>query len=261
MNVFFYLWIAAQIIAESFPISSSGHQLLIAKTFSSTVFNNTALYHSIANILHLPTLCIVLRYFFPAINKVVRQWHIRSLVQAGLLLFIVDAITAIFYFFIIPKVTATIVLLIGFIMTTLLLLGVSYYRNSLSGYSYLFQAIILGVAQSCAFLPGISRLAITYGAACALGHSPANAFALSWLIVLPLFAAAATKSVITVANAGLLGQLLQPDILLVIIISSIVAWYGFVWFAQRAEKQQLQGIAGYMLLPILYTCLLLLQGK
>ncbi len=260
MNIFFYIWTAIQIIAESFPISSSGHQLLVVKSFSVATYN-FLFSHAVADLLHIPTIAIVITFFWQEIKKLFIEWNVKNYFYYSGLLLLVDSITAFFYFFVIPPITSTICLLLGFTITAFLLYFSQHYTNRFAGFSYVTQAIILGIVQSCACIPGISRLAVTYCTALALGHRSAQSFMIAWAVVLPLLCAATLKSVITVVNHPLRAQLLQPHILLVIIISSMIAWYGFVWFAHKANKQQLKGIALYMVLPILYTCILIAKGK
>lgn len=57
------------------------------------------------------------------------------------------------------------------------------------------KALIIGLVQGIALLPGISRLATTYTAARWLGLHPRKAFEISWLIAVPLFLAASAQGV------------------------------------------------------------------
>ena len=121
MNILFYFWIAAQIIAESFPISSSGHQLLYAKIMHAFgIYNHNHMFHaSIAHLLHIPTVVIVLIYFWSQLKGISTSSIKKNAVNGMVLIGIVDCISALSYLFLIPSLTNSVILFIGFTLTAL----------------------------------------------------------------------------------------------------------------------------------------------
>jgi undecaprenyl pyrophosphate phosphatase UppP len=83
-----------------------------------------------------------------------------------------------------------------------------------------------------------------------MGLSLLHSFFISWLIYIPLMAAAIIKSTINLYQKGTLAQLLNWRICLVMLVSGIVSWYVFtrVLFLILVNKWWLFG--WYMLIPI-----------
>jgi undecaprenyl pyrophosphate phosphatase UppP len=108
----------------------------------------------------------------------------------------------------------------------------------------------MGIAQSCAFLPGISRLAITCCAGYLYGYSLADAFFLSWLMQAPLMAAAIAKAVWHLSKDSQLQQVLNPAVVLVILGSSGISWMLLCAVKYSIFVHLWYLFAGYMLLPI-----------
>lgn len=74
---------------------------------------------------------------------------------------------------------------IGFIITSLVLLSTRYVRTRDAETPTVVAALLIGLAQGCAVLPGISRSGSTIAAALWLGVRPDRAFELSMLMSLP----------------------------------------------------------------------------
>ena len=125
-----YTWIAAQIIVEVMPISSSSHLRLLEawfkKAFSwdvSDYFNKRHISVSDAyHIFHLPTLLVVLYYFSPYW----RTWFAEPsiLMHIAFLVLISDAITICFYY-LFKKYSISWPLIFGMCITALALLFTS----------------------------------------------------------------------------------------------------------------------------------------
>ena len=213
--------IVTQIIAESLPISSSGHVALVSLITNRWLkIANASLPDFLDNLLHGTALLAILIVFF-------KDWFVpvKKLLQAcarflskakplsfaqknlfyiffkiiGLVL-VCDLVTSIFYFAIKIKFAGVfcspesaganpVFLLAGFVITMLLLFSLKLQNkraNNPPDVLDLKKALILGAVQGCALLPGISRFASTYVAGCWLNLKPARAFQISFLIHLPL---------------------------------------------------------------------------
>lgn len=199
-----------QIIAESFPVSSSGHcnLLILFLKMSEKNFLSCADYisrggiyspsflESFDHVLHLVTLLVLAVFFFDRWK--VYLMRLRSCLPIILKLIalvgLADIITALLYvFFKIYPVSMP--LIVGFGITAIAL-GSLYKCTEKNNNTFnIYTALILGLVQGLALLPGISRLATTYVAARWLGLQPRKAFEVSWLIAVPLFLAASAQGI------------------------------------------------------------------
>ena len=251
-----YIWMAAQIILEMLPISSSTHLRLLEQWFVRKFSWNITDYFKERNIslsdvyhfLHLPTLLIVLFYYSP---RWISWFRVPAELQrVALLIFIADAITVCIYY-LFKKYSISWPLLFGMCITALSLLLTSTCEPFNSSYEWnVMGAVFLGIAQGIALLPGISRLAFTTAAGCCLGLSLLTAFFVSWMIYIPLMTAAIAKSTINLYQKGTLIELLNWRTCLVMLVSGIVSWYVFtrVVFLILVNKWWLFG--WYMIIPI-----------
>lgn len=265
-----------QIIAESLPISSSGHvallELVIKKLYGYEVF----LPDFIDHLLHGTALLAILMVFF-------KDWFYPSkkLFQACVqitfskkpltftqkklfaiffkiigLVFVANLITGILYFsikFLFKDFfTYTIFLLSGFIITMLLLLSLAFKKQQNIQVLDLKKALILGCVQGLATLPGISRFASTYVTGYWLNLKPARAIQLSFLLHLPLIIAAffilGLKPLLS--NYEILYKLNFCNIL-IILLATILAILCLKLAYKLAIKNNLWWFGVYMLIPIL----------
>jgi undecaprenyl-diphosphatase len=263
---YMYLWIAAQIIIEMLPISSSGHlallELLLKKYASFDIkkfFASEKILQSIYYFLHGPTLLIVAIYFFS------RWWNLffRSNGIAWHLivyLLIADFITGLMYLFS-KKYKISIPLGLGFVITMIVLFSTSFCIGSKSVLLLsFFDAIILGFVQGLASLPGISRLAFTCSIGCWLGFSLYDAFFLSWTMQVPLMAAAFSKSCKDLYQIRGFTQVLNVPIGLVILFSSGVSVIVMKLLLQMTQNNTFYLFGWYMFLPLIVWMVIKFEG-
>lgn len=102
---------------------------------------------------------------------------------------------------------------------------------------HFLDVCVLSVVQSIALLPGLSRLAFTCAAGCFLGFPLATAWSLSWLMYIPLMAAAVTKSMLWLYQQKGNVQLLNLPMVLVMLSSGIISLVivqSLTWFIQSS---------------------------
>lgn len=254
--VLLYIWIAAQIILEMLPISSSTHLRLLEQWFMRRFSWNINDYFRQLNItcadvyhvMHLPTLLVVLIYFSPYWLEWFKQPAL--LIQMGLRVLIVDVITICFYY-LFKKYSISWPLIFGMSITALSLL-----LTSICDPMHLFfklgllDAAFLGIVQGIALLPGISRLAFTTAAGCCLGLSLFQAFFVSWLIYMPLMLAAIVKSSINLYQTGTLAQLLNWRICLAMLVSGVISQIVLLGVVRLIIANKWWLLGWYMLIPI-----------
>lgn len=255
--VYVYFWIAAQIIIEMLPISSSGHltllQMLLKKYAAFDIdayFTHKKMLTAFYYFLHGPTLFVITFFFF-------RVWRAYLFSPAGIAwhllgaLVLADFITIVLYFTL-KKMKATSPLGLGFIITmaALFLTVWCHCSKPIIQMNYI-DAAVLGLVQGLAVLPGISRLAITTAAGCWLGYSVADAFFLSWTMHVPLMVAAFMKSLKDLHQLGALTQVLNLPLGLVMLVSSGISILIMKLLLQSACQNYWYLFGWYMILPLI----------
>jgi undecaprenyl pyrophosphate phosphatase UppP len=269
--LFISFWIAAQIILEMLPISSSGHLWLLRTVFKHFYAFDVERYFSTRSkdlapsergiqknidiktvyyFLHGFTLAVILLYFGTQwIGFVFHDATIdfKPLLWVG----VADSITAFFYF-LLQKKTLNIPLSCGFIITALCLFLTAWCSGTLPITEWNFmEAVILGLAQSVALLPGISRLALSVAVACWLGFSLIDTLSLSWMIQAPLMGAACAKSSYELLKTCNYQQLLNLRMGLVMLISSGISWYALRLVVYTVQENMLYLFGWYMFVPLI----------
>ena len=88
-------------------------------------------------------------------------------------------------------------------------------------------AILIGVAQICALIPGASRSGVTISAARFLGYDRVTAARLSLLLSVPTIAGAGLLKSLDLMKSG--DSTLGIDAALVIVLSAVIAWLAISW--------------------------------
>ncbi|WP_053364676.1 undecaprenyl-diphosphate phosphatase [Bacillus sp. FJAT-27251] len=91
------------------------------------------------------------------------------------------------------------------------------------------DAIIVGLAQAVALIPGISRSGATIVAAMGLGMKPETALRFSFLLYIPVSLGGTLLSITDIANDPNLGQLFIPY-LGAFLVSIIASYFALKWF-------------------------------
>lgn len=194
-------------IAEWFPISSSGHLVL----FSYLLDYKGSLQFDVA--LHFGTLMAVFVYFGKDIVDIIEallkgRWASQE-ARMGLLLIVASIPAAIigFFFerFIEQAFSSLGVVALGFGITALLLFIASLDFNGESRKIGYWQALVIGVSQAFAILPGISRSGSTISAGLLLGLDEKSAVKFSFLMSIPVVFGA---GIVTIGN-----ERLSPDLI------------------------------------------------
>lgn len=189
-------------VAEFLPISSSGH-LVLAQSLLNVNHPGVRL----EVVLHLGTMVSILLYYrrtLAALVAGVFRGERASWTTAGhIVLSAVPA--ALFYFLCEDKVDAFFEdarAVGGFLVFTgLVLLALRWMRCG-DGPVTAPRALLIGIAQALAVLPGVSRSGLTIASARMAGVAPDRAAEFSFLMCLPLLAGAALLDALHPAAAG-----------------------------------------------------------
>lgn len=258
--IFIYVWLVAQLILESWPVSSSGHLMLLERGWS--YFCSCIVWPSLEVkevwyvLIQIPTIVIVSLFFLSRwwfiVRHLPRCWRIIFPLIGYV--FVADCMTAVWYLIIKKYQLCTIPLWCGFALTGLTLYALRWIPEGRKSCT-LQKAIILGCVQGIALLPGLSRLACTFVAARVMGISSRRSFELSWIIELPLISAAAFVGCIEYYMHPTV-QILSPQIVFAILMGSIGAWYSLHIVHILIMQRRISNLCWYMILPMMLAILM-----
>jgi len=278
----FYLLASAQIVLESFPVSSSGHIFLLQKLFKKffepveIFFQNKIVDH----FLHGPTVLVLIAFFvwsfYPDIvfflglsrNQAGREkiFGYRKKVFTFLIfIFVADIVTSLFYVLFKRFWMPPFPLWLGFLWSALALASVGFLKpnpstpSASSGGGFTFSAaLILGAVQGLALFPGISRFGTVFACARWLGFSNRRAFDISFVVQLPLIAAAFFYSFVSKVffkNADIPDILLQPKSFFIFFCAAVVAFFALLFVRWLLCKNKAWVFSLYLLIPFVLSLL------
>lgn len=146
------------------------------------------------------------------------------------------------------------VTLIALFAGGLVLLVIKPKKNVSSNLSY-FNAIIIGLCQSLAIIPGVSRSAATIVAGLLLGQSQAASTEFSFLLAIPTLLAAASLDL--VKSVSLLSEANLPLLLVGFISSAVTAFLAIKFFVRFVASHSLRFFGVYRI--ALASLILILQ--
>jgi len=255
MNYLEYILLGVvQGLTEFFPISSSGHLLLLRKLFG---INEGGLLIEVA--LHLGTLLSILFFWKNFIGEKIQEtfkgnFNYLSIIVVGSIpasivgLLFEDQIKE--YFFDISSMNY---LIICYIVLTIIIFSTKYFidnKNSKITYAYAF---LIGMAQAMAIIPGLSRSGLTIFMALLLGLSFKKSMQFSFMLAIPI-----------ISGAGLLNALddthiieIPIDIGLVGFLSSFfIGFIALKWLLSLLEKGKLYYFGIYCFLVGIFSILI-----
>ena len=172
-------------VTEFFPVSSSGHLVLLHGLFG---IDTPQIAFDI--FLHLGTLVAVLFYFRADIARLISTERRKALlvvwgsIPAGIVGIALRR--SIETYFAMPALTSAMLALTGIWLIAASLLGRRGLRRPLRA----GEALVIGIAQACAIMPGLSRSGATIATGVALGVEREEAFRFSFLLSIPAVAGA-----------------------------------------------------------------------
>lgn len=256
--LFVYCATFLQLVAESFPVSSSGHLALLEQSWLkflahlseyhiSFPWSEASFWERYVDFLHVVPLIVIAVYFYSRwrifLLHPLRTW--RSAVKLMSFVVLADGVTAVLYFSRAQFSFFTLPLWIGFSATALLLLSLRIVpaRDVRLTWS---RSILLGLFQGLALVPGVSRFAATFCGARYLGFSSRSSFELSFMLQWPLILAAVMRSILFFSTHPVEG-VVTPLLLVVFCFSAFFGVVGFYYAARLAYSERLWLCSFYVL--------------
>lgn len=249
---------AIQGLTEFLPVSSSAHLLFFHQFFSFDLVSNLAF--DVA--LHWGTFLALLIYFFKDVKNLIISFFksIRALdfisSQSRLpWLIIIGTIPAVIAgllfddlienFFHQGETGLVLVCVALIIVSVIFILAEKLAKNNLRLAEMSWgTALLCGLAQACALIPGVSRSGGTISAGLLLGLNRVEAARFSFLLSMPIVFGAATKQLIKISFVGAIDW---PLFVLGIFVSLIVGYIVIAGLLKYLERHSLNIFAYYRL--------------
>lgn len=199
-------------LTEFMPISSSAHLIIVPAIFR---WQDPGLSFDVA--LHAGTLVAMLAYFWSDLVQIaiggIRSIWSRSLQPPHARtawLIVLGTIPAVVAGVLLEKAVATVFRDVRIISVTMIGLAIALYLaerfargiRDLSALTWR-DGLVIGLAQACALVPGVSRSGSTLTAGLFRGLKREAAARYSFLLAIPITAGAAAQQMVKVARAGL----------------------------------------------------------
>jgi undecaprenyl-diphosphatase len=232
-------------LTEFLPVSSSGHLVIVAKFLSADGQADSLDIGDLNIVLHAGTLFSILIVYFRRIARLLGED--RKLIGR----LAVATIPAVVVGLPIKKFAESVLanpLLAGclLVVTGVMLIVASRSRPGSVDYREISyrQALVIGLSQAAAILPGLSRSGATISTGLRLGLKPASAATFSFLMAIPVIGGAVLLEVVSLAGDL---QLTTPVLHLLIGagVSCAVGLGALLWIIRWIEHGQLQWFAAW----------------
>lgn len=230
-------------LTEFLPVSSSGHLSLLEALFG---FTDIPLFYDV--MLHIGTLAAVCIVLWPEIVGLIThpvRNRLGMLIIATLPAVIVTLICEKAF----PEAFADVLggklLAFGFFGTTVvLLLGDFLHPKVTRAKISLQQAIVMGVMQSCAILPGLSRSGSTIAGGLFCGVRREQAARYAFLMSIPTILGGLVFSAADVAENGM-GEVSVPAVIAGTVAAAICGYIAIRFMLKLISRHKLWGFAVY----------------
>ncbi len=249
MSLLYILLLAiVQGLAEFLPISSSGHLVVVNSVLTALGRPAPKQLLEVSIVLHLGTLVSIVVVYWRRIWRLLgADWRVVPLLVVGTLPAVVVGLPL--------KLLAPAVLedplLSGlmFPVTGILLIWAASRKTGDSDYPELSygQALLIGIFQAAAILPGLSRSGCTIAAGLLVGMRRTSAATFAFLLAIPAILGAGVLQGADMAQAG--GSTEEPAILLAgFLVSAAVGVISLAWLIRLLERGRLDWFS-YWLIP------------
>lgn len=240
------IWGLVQGLTEFLPISSSGHLVIIPALMDALGYETTPPSLGETAVLHLGTLVAVLVYFREDVKSVLRMRtepegrKIAKLVAIGTLPIVIglplrsqleilqDSITAVG----IALVVTGVILIVGQRLAT---------GTRTLPQARVPDAVIVGISQAIALIPGISRSGTTIATGNGRGFEPTEAARFSFLLGIPAIAAAGLISLPELFDNGGLG----PELIVGTVVAGVSGYFAIALLLAMLKRIGLVPFAIY----------------
>ena len=251
-----YIFLAIiQGVTEFLPVSSSGHIEFLKHVINNPTIQKEGAFITV--ILHLATALSIIVVFRKKLKKLLFKYNTESknyilkvlvsmIPVAILVLFNIDQIIENKY----NEGWGLIFIALMFLITGMILFITEKISIKTKNITFI-AALIIGIAQAIAILPGISRSGLTICCALLLGATKKEASTFSFLICLPIILGKSFKDLFSL-------QLAEFNIFPILIAFIVTFFIGLVcckWMIQIVDQSKLKYFAIYCFFISISACL------
>lgn len=235
-------------ITEFLPISSDGHLVVLQRFLQIEAVGRDALGFDI--LLHCGSLLAIALGFRDQWVALVRGLYMRDAASWRLAMLVaVATVPGVFAGVLLQDSVAEMRSLtaaaVGFLITAGCLIGGEWFGKKQQHREHVpgvFHALIIGIAQAAAILPGVSRSGLTVATGRTFGIRRESALNFSFLMAMPIIAGAVMKTVldvldgevvfpvVSVAVSGFIASLIV-SLAAILFLRRFVRTHSFAWFA------------------------------
>lgn len=240
---------AVQGLTEFLPISSDGHLAVVAAMMAPDGSAESLEVSDIVIVLHGGTLLSILVFYWQRILGLLRtDRRVIGLLIAATIPAVVVGFPVKMY----AEAWLTNPILAGvfLIVTGVVLIVAGRARVGTAEYSQMGygQAVLLGIAQAAAILPGLSRSCCTITTGLHMGFHPRAAATFSFLMAIPVIAGACVLELLKVVRHGHLETPI-PHLIAGVIVSFLVGYVALSWLVRWLERGRF-GLFAWWCIPL-----------
>jgi undecaprenyl-diphosphatase len=244
-------------LTEFLPVSSSGH-LLFIQNLINLKENNLIM----DVLLHIPSFLVIIIFFFNDIKNIILglfNSNSRKKSLKIILLIIIGNIPAGIFGIIVKKFYSGVfeninVLIFTWSLTAIFLILSDKFKNNFRKLEdiNLKDAIIIGISQAIAVLPGISRSGFTITTAIFLGIEREDSAKFSFLLGLPAMLGAFLIEILTLKSYIIINK----QIFIGLIASFLASLFGIIFLFKMLKNVKLKFFGFYLLILVIITIIL-----
>nr|WP_321406536.1 undecaprenyl-diphosphate phosphatase [uncultured Carboxylicivirga sp.] len=235
-------------LTEFLPVSSSGHLEIVKALFGSNAIAEESMFMTV--MLHGATALSTIVVFRKEIGEILGglfqfKWNDQTIFSLKI---IISMIPAAFVGVVFADQLETLfdsqIVLVGFmlLLTAALLFLADKAKTTEKGVSY-SNAIVIGIAQAIAILPGISRSGATISTSVLLGIDRTRATRFSFLMVVPLILGKMAKDLLS-SEFTIVGESAMP-VIVGFIAAFITGLLACTWMIKLVRKSKLTYFSVY----------------
>lgn len=250
------IWGLIQGLTEFLPVSSSGHLVIIPAFLNELGFDVEPPSLAVTAVLHLGTLLAVLVYFREDVLRVLR-FRTDPEGKTILIMVAIGTIPALIGLPLaadINRFQATVVNVGWAMMATGLILYIGQLlatgERKLAGMK-IPDAILIGIGQAVALIPGISRSGTTISVGNSRSFEPAQAARFSFLLGIPAIAGGGLLELMMISDTSEFG----PELLLGMVVAAVTGYFAIALLLRALGRVGLIPFAFYCLFVGLATVL------
>ena len=247
-------------LTEYLPVSSSGHLTIVSNLFGINGEENLAFTVAV----HVATVLSTLVIFWKQIVWLFKdlfkfQWNEGTRYVACIVVSMIPVgIVGVFFKDYVEDIFGSGLLVVGsMLLLTAFLLAFSYYAHPRQKEKIgFFDALIIGIAQACAVMPGLSRSGSTIATGLILGNKKESLAQFSFLMVIPPILGEALLDVMKASKEGLsavAGDISATSLIVGFITAFIFGCLACKWMVDIVKKGKLIYFAVYCAIVGLIT--------